>query len=66
MNWKAFTAMLARDVHVARRNVVTLVLQTLLQPLLFVFIFGMVMTRSGLLPMLIKPCCCRESSPSAC
>ena len=50
MNWKAFSAMLARDVHVARRNVVTLVLQTLLQPLLFVFIFGMVMTRSGLMP----------------
>jgi len=54
MNWKAFTAMLARDVHVARRNVVTLVLQTLLQPLLFVFIFGMVMTRSGLLPNAYK------------
>jgi ABC-2 type transport system permease protein len=50
MNWQAFSAMLARDVHVARRNVVTLALQTLLQPLLFVFIFGMVMTRSGLLP----------------
>src|SRR5215472_10520485 len=50
MNWKAFTAMLARDVHVARRNVVTLVLQ----PLLFVFIFGMVMTRSGLLPTAYK------------
>lgn len=50
MNWKAFSAMLARDVHVARRNFVTLVLQTLLQPLLFVFIFGMVMTRSGLMP----------------
>lgn len=50
MNWKAFSAMLARDVHVARRNVVTLALQTLLQPLLFVFIFGMVMTRSGIIP----------------
>lgn len=50
MNWKTFRAMLARDVHVARRNAVTLVLQTLLQPLLFVFIFGMVMTRSGIMP----------------
>lgn len=49
MNWKAFTAMLARDAHVARRNVVTLILQTLLQPLLFVFVFGQVMTRSGLM-----------------
>jgi ABC-2 type transport system permease protein len=54
MNWKAFGAMLARDVHVARRNIVTLVLQTLLQPLLFVFIFGMVMTRSGILPASYK------------
>lgn len=50
MNWKTFNAMLLRDVHVARRNVVQLVLQTLLQPLLFVFIFGMVMTRSGIMP----------------
>lgn len=50
MNWKAFSAMLARDVHVARRNLLTSLAQTLLQPLLFVFIFGMVMTRSGLLP----------------
>jgi ABC-2 type transport system permease protein len=50
MNWKAFSAMLARDAHVARRNAVTSLLQTLLQPLLFVFIFGMVMTRSGLMP----------------
>lgn len=54
MNWKAFTAMLARDVHVARRNIVTLVLQTLLQPLLFVFIFGTVMTRSGIVPVSYK------------
>src|SRR5947209_5807485 len=49
MNWKAFGAMMARDVHVARRNIVTLLLQTMLQPLLFVFIFGQVMTRSGLM-----------------
>ncbi|HEX2327664.1 MAG TPA: ABC transporter permease [Candidatus Angelobacter sp.] len=50
INWKAFNAMLARDVHVARRSAVPLLLQTLLQPLLFVFIFGTVMTRSGLMP----------------
>jgi ABC-2 type transport system permease protein len=49
MNWKAFTAMMARDVRVARRNIVTGILQTLLQPLLFVFIFGEVMTGSGLM-----------------
>lgn len=45
-----FLAMLARDAHVARRNFVPLLLQTLLQPMLFVFIFGRVMTTSGFLP----------------
>ncbi len=47
MNWKTFTAMLLRDAHVARRNFVPLLLQTMLQPLLFVFIFGQVMIRGG-------------------
>src|SRR5438093_7903458 len=42
--------MLARDAHVARRNFVPLLLQTLLQPMLFVFIFGRVMTGSGMMP----------------
>jgi ABC-2 type transport system permease protein len=46
---KAFSALFARDVHVARRNIVTTVLQTMLQPLLFVFVFGQVMTRSGMM-----------------
>ncbi len=50
MNWKAFFAMLARDAHVARRNGITLLLQTFLQPLMFVFIFGRVMVRSGYMP----------------
>jgi len=50
MNGKTFLALLARDAHVARRNLVPLVLQTFLQPLLFVFIFGRVMVRSGYLP----------------
>ncbi|HEY3176579.1 MAG TPA: ABC transporter permease [Candidatus Polarisedimenticolia bacterium] len=50
MNWKTFTAMLARDARVARRNFIPLLLQTLLQPMLFVFIFGRVMTAGGLLP----------------
>ena len=49
MNWKSFTAMLARDGHVARRNLPTTLLQTILQPLLFVFVFGQVMTRSGMM-----------------
>ena len=54
MNWKTFGAMLARDAHVARRNAIQLFLQTFLQPLLFVFIFGRVMVGSGFLPASYK------------
>ena len=54
MNWKTFGAMLARDAHVARRNAVQLILQTFLQPLLFVFIFGRVMVGSGYMPAIYK------------
>jgi len=50
MNWKAFFAMLGRDAHVARRNLIPLLLQTFVQPLMFVFIFGRVMVGSGLMP----------------
>jgi ABC-2 type transport system permease protein len=50
LNWKTFGAMLARDAHVARRNMIQLILQTFLQPLLFVFIFGRVMVGSGYMP----------------
>ena len=50
MNLTTFLAMLRRDAHVARRNFVTLAFQTLLQPMMFVFIFGRVMTTSGLMP----------------
>jgi ABC-2 type transport system permease protein len=50
MNLKTFLAMLRRDAHVARRNFVALLLQTLLQPMMFVFIFGRVMTSSGFMP----------------
>src|SRR5215831_11594488 len=49
MNWKTFAAMLARDAHVARRNALTLFLQVLLQPLLFVFVFGQVLVRGGIM-----------------
>jgi ABC-2 type transport system permease protein len=54
MNRKAFLAMLARDAHVARRNIVALLLQTFLQPLMFVFIFGRVMVSSGFMPAAYK------------
>lgn len=49
MNFKTFLAMLARDAHVARRNSVTLAFQVLLQPMMVVFVFGRVMTVSGLM-----------------
>jgi ABC-2 type transport system permease protein len=49
LNPKTFLAMLHRDAHVARRNFVTLLLQTLFQPMLLVFVFGRVMTSSGLI-----------------
>jgi ABC-2 type transport system permease protein len=54
MNGKTFFALLARDAHVARRNLVPLLFQTFLQPLLFVFIFGRVMVGSGYLPATYK------------
>ncbi len=54
MNGAAFIALLARDVHVARRNAIQLLFQTFLQPLLFVFIFGRVMVGSGYLPPAYK------------
>lgn len=54
MNFKTFVALLARDARVARRNFVPLLLQTLLQPMLLVFIFGRVMTTSGYMPLQYK------------
>jgi ABC-2 type transport system permease protein len=50
MNWKTFAALLRRDAHVARRNVKALLMQTLFQPMMFVFVFGRVMTASGFMP----------------
>jgi ABC-2 type transport system permease protein len=54
LNWKTFGALLARDAHVARRNAIQLLLQTFLQPLMFVFIFGRVMVQSGYMPLQYK------------
>jgi ABC-2 type transport system permease protein len=54
MNWKTFMALLSRDAHVARRNVIQLLLQTFLQPMMFVFIFGRVMVSSGYMPTAYK------------
>lgn len=49
MNVKTFLAMLARDAQVARRNFVTLLFQILLQPMMITFVFGRVLTVSGLM-----------------
>jgi ABC-2 type transport system permease protein len=49
LNWKTFFAMLARDGHVARRNLIPTLLQNLLQPLLLTFVFGRVLTSSGMM-----------------
>src|SRR5689334_18285182 len=46
--------MLARDAQVARRNIIQIMFQTFLQPLLFVFIFGRVMVGSGYMPVKYK------------
>jgi ABC-2 type transport system permease protein len=54
MNWRTFFALLARDAHVARRNFIPLLLQTFLQPMMFVFIFGRVMVSSGYMPVAYK------------
>jgi ABC-2 type transport system permease protein len=49
LNWKTFYAMLQRDGHVARRNLFPMLLQNLLQPLLLTFVFGRVLTSSGMM-----------------
>ena len=54
MNRKTFLALLGRDAHVARRNFLPLLLQTLLQPMLLVFVLGRVLTTSGMMPVHYK------------
>ncbi len=56
-------ALLARDARVARRNMVPLMLQTFLQPLLFVFVFGRVMVGSGYMPPPTRVFCFPASWP---
>ena len=54
MNWKTFYALLSRDGHVARRNLVFTLLQNLLQPMLLVFVFGRILTSSGMMSQAYK------------
>src|SRR5262249_38062195 len=41
--------MLSRDGHVARRNLLPMLMQNLLQPLLLTFVFGRILTTSGMM-----------------
>ncbi|HZU27351.1 MAG TPA: ABC transporter permease [Bryobacteraceae bacterium] len=54
MNWKTFFALLSRDGHVARRNLVFTLVQNLLQPLLLTFVFGRILTSSGMMSTAYK------------
>jgi ABC-2 type transport system permease protein len=54
MNFRTFGALLRRDLHVARRNFAPVLIQNLLQPMLLVFVFGRLLTGSGLMPMAYK------------
>ena len=54
MNWKTFYALLSRDGQVARRNLIPTLVQNLLQPLLLTFVFGRVLTSSGMMPAAYK------------
>jgi ABC-2 type transport system permease protein len=49
LNWATFFALLSRDAHVARRNLLPTLSQNLLQPLLLTFVFGRVLTSSGMM-----------------
>ena len=43
----AFLAIVSRDLLVMRREVITFLLQTLIQPLFFLFVFGKVLSTIG-------------------
>jgi ABC-2 type transport system permease protein len=46
-SWRVFLALLARDVTVARRELVFFLLRTAMQPLLFTIVFGYIMPKMG-------------------
>lgn len=50
MTARIFGALLMRDVVVAKRDVVGIVIRTMLQPLLFTFVFGFLLIRIGMIP----------------
>jgi ABC-2 type transport system permease protein len=58
-SWTAFLAIISRDLLVTRRQAITFLLQTLVQPLFFLFVFGKVFTNigvaNGAFPALLLP-----------
>ena len=50
MNGRVFGSLLLRDAVVAKREVVAILLRTLMQPVLFVTVFGLLLPRMGLIP----------------
>jgi ABC-2 type transport system permease protein len=54
MNWKTFYAMLSRDGHVARRNLIPTLMQNFLQPMLLTFVFGRILTAGGMMDVRYK------------
>jgi ABC-2 type transport system permease protein len=50
MNVRIFTALLLRDITVVRREFVSFLVRTTMQPLLFVIIFGFVLPKMGVMP----------------
>jgi len=45
--WRAFAAMVVRDIRVIKRDSLTLVIRSVVQPLIFVFVFAYVMPNIG-------------------
>lgn len=50
MNARVFGALLLRDAVVAKREVVGILIRTLMQPVLFVTVFGLLLPRMGMIP----------------
>jgi ABC-2 type transport system permease protein len=50
VNGRVFGALLLRDVVVAKREVVGILIRTLMQPVLFVTVFGLLLPRMGMIP----------------
>jgi ABC-2 type transport system permease protein len=50
MNARVFGALLLRDAVVAKREIVGILIRTLMQPVLFVLVFGLLLPRMGMIP----------------